>query len=310
MTFALPAPTRSRGERLRAGARVASLRASFATLDRVAPSRAAERALDVWCTLPANAGRRKDLRPGPGEVSRLRTTGGGDVVVESWGEGPTVCLAHGWGGWRGQLGAFVDPLVRSGHRVVAFDAPGHGDAEPGVLGMGKGNAMELIDALETVVASYGPAHGVIAHSLGCTTAAAAIRRSVRVERLALIAPNHDFVGITRDLGRLLGFTERTRALLQQAMEEFCGQPLSDFDLAPLGRDGSMPPTLVVHDLRDKETPYRVGSDLAAEWPTATLLTTDGLGHQRILADADTVAHVVGHIRGLVHAPSSIEGSAG
>ena len=57
----------------------------------------------------------------------------------------------------------------------------------------------------------------------------------------------------------------------------------------------MPPTLVVHDRRDKETPYQVGADLAAAWPNATLVSTDGLGHQRILTDAGTIALAVGHL---------------
>src|SRR4029079_1563799 len=47
------------------------------------------------------------------------------IVAWSFGEGPAVVLAHGWNGRGGQLGAFVDPLVRAGFRVVTFDAPGH-----------------------------------------------------------------------------------------------------------------------------------------------------------------------------------------
>ncbi len=45
----------------------------------------------------------------------------------TWGEGPTVLLAHGWSGRGSQMGCFAEPLVDAGYRVVAFDAPGHGD---------------------------------------------------------------------------------------------------------------------------------------------------------------------------------------
>src|SRR5205823_2922525 len=38
-----------------------------------------------------------------------------------WGAGPTVLLVHGWEGRGSQLGAFVEPLVRAGLSVVAFD---------------------------------------------------------------------------------------------------------------------------------------------------------------------------------------------
>ena len=295
MTFTQPVLARRRSERLLAAARLTALRATFMVLDVVAPSVAAARALDLWCTIPANAGRRKDYRPGPGEVTRVRLPEGGAVAVESWGAGPVVYLVHGWGGWRGQLGAFVAPLVAAGYRVVGFDAPGHGDSDPGVLGVGRGNVMEFMAALEAVAAEFGPAEGVIAHSMGCTTASMVVRSSLSAQRLVLVAPNHDFVGITEDFAQLLGFTERTRSRLQQDMEDFCGRPIRDFDLAPLGADGTMPPTLVVHDRRDKETTYRVGVDLAAAWPNATLVGTDGLGHQRILTDASTIALAVGHL---------------
>src|SRR5690606_20521439 len=98
--------------RVAAAVRFAGVRTLFSTLDRVAPQRAADRAFDLWCTLPHNAGRRKDHRSGPGEVTRLPLEHG-DVVVETWGDvdRPVVYLVHGWGGWRGQMGAFVEPLL-------------------------------------------------------------------------------------------------------------------------------------------------------------------------------------------------------
>ena len=296
MSFAHPpVTTRSRRARLASTARLLTLRTRFGALDRLAPRRGAALAMDVWCTLPGNAGRRRDLRTTYGEVTQVPVPRGGRVVVETWGEGPTVYLVHGWGGWRGQLGAFVEPLVASGHRVVAFDAPGHGDSEPGGMGPGRGNLMEMIESFTAVADRFGPAEAVVAHSLGCTSASMVVHFGLPTQQLVLVAPNHDFVEITYDFAALLGFGERTRVPLQQDMEAFCGRPLSDFDLVPLGTDGSMPPTLVVHDRRDKETPYEVGARIAQAWPGAVLRTTEGLGHQRILADADVVAAVVAQV---------------
>jgi pimeloyl-ACP methyl ester carboxylesterase len=296
MSFAHPpVTTRSPRARLASATRLLTLRTRFGVLDRVAPRRGAALAMRVWCSLPGNAGRRRDLRTSAGEVVRVRAPQGREVVAETWGEGPTVYLVHGWGGWRGQLGAFVDPLVATGHRVVAFDAPSHGDSDPGAMGAGSGNLLELIEAFTAVADRFGPAEAVVAHSLGCTSASWVVHSGLETQRLVLIAPNHDFVEITYDFAALLGFGERTRTLLQQDMEDFCGRPLADFDLVPLGADGTMPDTLVVHDRRDKETPYEVGARVAEAWPTATLRTTEGLGHQRILADPDVVAAVVAHV---------------
>ncbi|NLF05339.1 MAG: TetR family transcriptional regulator, partial [Actinomycetales bacterium] len=67
---------------------------------------------------------------------------------------------------------------------------------------------------------------------------------------------------------------------------------------------AMPATLVVHDRRDKETSFAVGERLAHAWPTADLLATDGLGHQRILADGEVVAAVADHVTGTARATST------
>ena len=303
MSFARTPVTRAPlARRMAANVRFAATRTLFTTLDRVDPQRGAERALALWCTLPHNAGRRKDHRPGPGLVTRLPLAHG-DVVVESWGEAdrPVVYLVHGWGGWRGQMGAFVEPLVAAGHRVIAFDAPSHGDAAPGVLGPGQGNVMEIFAALEAVAAVHGPARGLIGHSLGSAVVAGVVHAGLAADRLVLVAPSSDFVDSTREFGRILGFGERTRSRMQRAMEDFCGREFASFDLGPLGADGAMPATLVVHDRRDKETPYGVGERLADDWPTASLHATDGLGHQRILADPGVVAVAVRHVSDLVPA---------
>ena len=97
--------------RIRGLALHAGLRANLAVLQVVAPSRADKLAFDLWCTLPPGSGRRRDHRPFPGDVVRLDVPRGGMAVAEVWGEGPAVYLMHGWGGWRGQLGAFVEPLL-------------------------------------------------------------------------------------------------------------------------------------------------------------------------------------------------------
>jgi pimeloyl-ACP methyl ester carboxylesterase len=85
------------------------------------------------------------------------------IVAEKWGSGPVIYLVHGWGGRRGQLDSFVAPLVQSGHTVVAFDAPSHGDSAPGMFGRGRGLLTEFSAALGAVVRHFGPAYGVIAH---------------------------------------------------------------------------------------------------------------------------------------------------
>ena len=74
---------------------------------------------------------------------------------------PAVILVHGWEGRGSQLGAFVEPLLAAGHRVVAFDAPGHGEST-----IRHASAVDHAKALAKVARAVGPVHAVIGHSIG------------------------------------------------------------------------------------------------------------------------------------------------
>lgn len=284
-------------------------------LSVVAPAAADRRATELWVTLPTGA-RRHDNRPDglPSTLTRVDVPRGGQVVVEVWSPAgaadvaagaavpPVVYLVHGWGGWRGQLGAFVAPLVAAGYRVVAADAPSHGESAPGFLGVGRGAVMELIETLEAVGARFGPAAGIVAHSLGCTASAEAIGAGLSARRLVLLAPNHSFEEVVDGFATLLRLRERTTNHLRTELERYTGRPLADYDLARAAAAGAMPPTLVVHDRQDKEAPLRASEVLVAAWPDARLVVTDGLGHQRILADPAVVAEVVAFVVGGADGP--------
>jgi pimeloyl-ACP methyl ester carboxylesterase len=251
----------------------------------------------LWCTVPTGSGLRRDDRPIPGlfvdpsEVGSVALPGGRRVVTETWGEGLPIYLVHGWGGWRGQLGAFVEPLLSRGYRVVAFDAPSHGESGPGLLGPGRSTLAEMAEALRAVVETHGKPAGIVGHSLGCAAVAVAVQDGLDSPKLGFVAPTVEPISHTRDMARALGFSERTRMGLLRRLEAMVGRPMADFDLLAMPDRAALPPTLVVHDRDDREISYGEAERLVASWPQADLVSTDGLGHQRILRDADVVALV-------------------
>src|SRR5882724_4574089 len=103
-----------------------TVRSLFSGLQAFSPALAAE--LAAVAMFRTSRG-----RPGAWEAGasagaeRLLVDGSrGALSVLRWGKGPLVVLVHGWNGRASQLGAFVEPLVRAGLQVVAFDAPGPG----------------------------------------------------------------------------------------------------------------------------------------------------------------------------------------
>lgn len=278
------------GRRVNTGqrARLATIRSAFGVLDRVAPAVSARWALRLWSALPTARGLRRDERPGDGRRSTVALPRGRDVVVETWGEGEPVYLVHGWGGWRGQLGMMITPLVAAGRRVVAFDAPSHGESGPGHLGPRRSTAVEMMDAFAAVAAAHGTPSAVVGHSLGATVATLVAADGLDVGRLALVAPSADVLTMTEVMARRLGYGPRTKRRFDALLESMAGRPLRDFDLT--GHAITVP-ALVVHDKRDKEVPHAQGVQIAEAWPNAALLSTDGLGHQRILRDPGVIQAV-------------------
>ena len=60
----------------------------------------------------------------------------------------------------------------------------------------------------------------------------------------------------------------------------------------LADKAELPPLLLIHDRSDPETPYQGSVDVTSWWPSAQLETSEGLGHRRVLRDADLVKKAV------------------
>jgi pimeloyl-ACP methyl ester carboxylesterase len=181
--------------------------------------------------------------------------------------------------------------------VVAFDAPSHGGSSPGPEGPGRSNILEFADALAAVVAAYGPARAVVAHSLGSTATAFALSQGLPVDRLVFVSPMADPLPYTRAFAARLGFGERIRTRLVARVERRIGTPMSAFDVPAIAHRVATPPLLLVHDRLDAETGWADSAAIARSWPDARLVTTTGLGHRRILRAPAVVAEVTAFVAG-------------
>jgi pimeloyl-ACP methyl ester carboxylesterase len=259
-------------------------RFALALTEREAPALGARLAVRMWMTLPAApaAISRPQLAP-PGNRTFLKS----GVAVESWGneDDPPVYLMHGWAGYRGQLGAFVTPLTEGGFRVVALDAPGHGESAPGRYGRRRALMPDFIAGLRSAISHYGAPDGVVAHSLGASAVAVAAVDGLPTKRLVLIAPVANVMSGLDIFTRAAGVGPKVRARMPRRVERITRMPAAHFDIAARAAEcEELPPALVIHDVADKRVPFDNGALVAAAWPDSRLETTEGLGHLRILSD--------------------------
>ena len=216
----------------------------------------------------------------------------GRLVGWRWGraDAPLVLLMHGWGGRCTQMLPFVAPLLARGHAVAAFDAPGHGMTRGG-----ESSLVHFTAAIDAVLDALGPVRGIIGHSMGAAAAAVvSARRPDAVGALALIAPPASVERASRRFAAVLGLAEPLRAAIQRRIENRFGIRWADFEPERRIVEG---PALIIHDAGDREVPFAEGRRYAMAWSRARMLTTRGLGHNRILDDAATIHAAVEFVAG-------------
>lgn len=112
---------------------------------------------------------------------------------EAAGEGPPIVLCHGLTATRRYVIHGSRALERAGHRVIAYDARGHGESDPAPAGEGYGYPRLVEDLDRVISAEVGEGPCVIAgHSMGAHTAVAlALRNPGRVAGLVIAGPVYD-----------------------------------------------------------------------------------------------------------------------
>lgn len=213
---------------------------------------------------------------------------GDGLVAWRWGAGgaPVVLLVHGFEGNRAQFGAVLDALLARGFAAVALDVPAHGESAGNEL-----TAVKFIAAIERTLRQLGPMHAVIGHSMGGAMSLFSVARNGGAKKVALVAAPS---GLKRELQRfaqVVGLSSRGAAAFIDSVEGHVGRPADDFDVRHIAAEVDLP-VLLIHDQNDRQVPVREAARAAHMLPTAKLIVTQGLGHNRLLADPAVVAALV------------------
>jgi pimeloyl-ACP methyl ester carboxylesterase len=293
-SLALPFPKQSTN--VRVIPRPELLRSAFRALSWIAPGAATRWAADMFLTPPPPrplSARMAALWDGAADrfAVKLETDFGGThdvspIQVAVWGHGPAVYLLHGWGGRGGQWVSFIEPIVAAGLTAVA---PGHGDSPAP-----RTSILHFAAALHAVVESVGPARAVVGHSMGAAACAYALRGGLDAERGVLIGAPYDPSRFFHAFLEHIGARDRFGESVKASVEEKFGFRWSDLTVAPPEPRRELP-ALVLHDRDDLEVDYQDAPRIVAGWPGADLVTTTGLGHQRILRDRDVVERVTSFV---------------
>ena len=216
------------------------------------------------------------------------------IGTYTWGDPsnePYALLAHGWSSFGLRFLPWVSHLRAMGLAVVTFDQPGHGFSSSRYCTL-----PDFVNVTNKVGSRLGPAAVAIGHSLGGAAIALAQDETWHAQKLILLAPVEDMVAATERFFRQAHLGTRLRAPFFAWFGAHTGVHPQDLQLhrhlPALGQPG-----LIVHDLNDEDVPWEEGERYARHWHSSRLLTTQGLGHHRIVDAPEVIEASLGFLRG-------------
>ena len=275
-------------------AQLYALRIGFLVGSWLAPEATIRRAARLFTTPFKSTRTRALAAPTLGAREETLVVDGVAIETYVWGDPhmqPYVLFAHGWSSHGTRIAPWVAPLQAAGYAVVAFDQAAHGKSS--------GTHATLPDFacyLLAVGHHYGPAAAVIGHSLGGAATAIALARGLAAERAILLAPAADPVAAVDRFARFVWMAawlnRRMFAIFEKSTRVVADEMQAHTNAPQIGH-----PALIVHDVEDREVPWSEGERYARYWADSRLISTRGLGHNRVADDQSVIAAALRFLRG-------------
>ena len=197
-----------------------------------------------------------------------------------WGKGPYIILVHGWNGHGSQYLYIIKRLISAGFSVVIFDGPAHGQSEGT-----HSSYFQMTDAVRRLIYYINSKNilGFIGHSFGASAIINAISKENVTKKNILLAPALNIQKILEDTFVYYGIPIDILYKLISEYEQKFGYSMEQDN--PLNILKSIKQELlIIHDVDDTITPYDESKHISLNYNNIQIITTNGLGHKRILID--------------------------
>jgi len=270
------------------------LRTKFKTLALVSHAIAGQKAFELFCTPYPKYKKRK--APAIFHQATKRTVVLSDNTkihgfewVPNQPNDETVLIAHGYASFAYKFEHYIAPLLKMGYRVLAFDAPAHGQSE--------GKHIHVVvyqEAIQQIMQQAGPVHHFIGHSLGALTLSMIAEQIGQPEarKFVLIAPATKTTTTFANFFKMMHLNETTINAFMQDVSGRTSHTVEHFaaDRALTNYQG---PLLWIHDETDLVCPFEDIIDFKENAPSnIKFLITNGLGHNKVYKTAEVMDQIM------------------
>ena len=213
------------------------------------------------------------------------------IMVYQYGKSDKkVLLVHGWSGRGTQLFKIADALLKEGYATVSFDAPAHGKS-PGNSSI----MLEFIASIFELEKQVGPFEMAIGHSLGGMAVLNAVKSGFHTGKIVVIGSGDIVQDIIDDFIKKLQLKPEISIKLRDHFENKYDEAMDNYS-AFKAAEAIEKPILVVHDENDYEVPVKAGINIHQHVKNGELMITKGLGHRKILGDANVIHKIIEFIK--------------
>lgn len=270
------------------------LRTKFKTISKLAPATAGRMAFDLFCTPYPKYKKRK--APAIFHHAKKRTVVLSDQTkihgfewLPNKPNNETVLIAHGYASYAYKFEHYITPLLKMGYRVLAFDAPAHGQSE--------GKHIHVVvyqEAIQQIMQQAGPVHHFIGHSLGALTLSMIAEQVDQSDKrkFVLIAPATKTTTTFANFFKMMHLNEVTIAAFLNDVSSKTHHKVEYFaaDRALANYKGQV---LWVHDEKDMVCPFEDIIEFKENAPSnINFLITNGLGHNKVYKSANVMDQIM------------------
>ena len=213
---------------------------------------------------------------------------GETVRCYQWGEGRPILLVHGWMGRATQFRKLIVQLNNMGYACYAFDGIGHGRSTGK-----KTSILDFADVVELFYEKYGKFDAVVGHSLGGVAVLYARTKFELTDRVITLASPAIGRAIVEEYGARVNANLDHFPSTNKYIKDAYGRNFEDYTAEFIVRKlGSEVDHTHFHDLEDQQATFHHAEAIVRNRPETKLITTQGLGHNRILKDDDVIKQVI------------------
>lgn len=267
------------------------IRLGFRCFGHLMPQRAANYAFKLFTTPRVNA--KHKTSDTVLESARIFEFMCGKYLLKGyeWGTGDrTILLVHGWRSRGTALRYFVPGLLAKGYRIVAFDAPAHGNS-PGK----QATLPQFSQAIKAAISHVGGVEGIITHSFGGASTVFTLHapeNDIAIDKLVLIASPSSLEHMADHFLNFLKAPMPVVARFYKILESKINLPLTEAHVSKFQDQVNIGETLLVHDRKDEIVPFSEAETVLAKWDRTRLIASDGYGHFQLMKNPDVIDRVV------------------